>query len=123
MFSILCSMLNFLSNGFDVHAGIVFSVAEGRTLLIPCESDRKQIWSFRKERTSRVIILSVFKNGTVIKGRDDPQGRFDHFHNTLEIDHLELEDSGKYLCNGQMVAKLTVTKGEANERPMEVIMT
>lgn len=117
-------MLHFLSYGFDVHAGKVFSVAEGRNLLIPCERDGKQVWSFRREKTSgREIIFTILKNGTIIRERDDPQGRFSHSHNALEIDPLELEDSGKYLCNGNMVAKLTVTKGELNERSMEVIMT
>ena len=95
------------------HADQVFSISEGRTLLIPCESDRKQVWSFKKEKSSRrVTIFTLFKNGTIIRERDDPQGRFVLHRRALEIVRLELEDSGRYMCNSNLVAKVTVIKGE-----------
>ncbi|KAL2080314.1 hypothetical protein ACEWY4_024107 [Coilia grayii] len=96
----------------EVLRGQFISVSEGRSLFIPCESERKQVWSFRKERSSqRVNLFTVFRNGTVIRERDDPQGRFVPHPKALEIVRLELEDSGRYLCNMRLVARLTVIKG------------
>ncbi|XP_063042199.1 uncharacterized protein LOC134436779, partial [Engraulis encrasicolus] len=95
----------------EVLTGQVFSISEGRTLFIPCEGERKQVWSFKKERTSqRVNIFTVFRNGTVLRERDDPEGRFVPQLKALEIGRLRLEDSGRYLCNMKLVARLIVLK-------------
>ncbi|XP_041933334.1 uncharacterized protein LOC121696076 [Alosa sapidissima] len=100
----------------EVLTGQTFYISEGRTLLIPCESDKKQVWSFRKERSPRrVNIFTVFRNGTIIRMRDDPQGRFVPYHKALEIVRLELEDSGKYMCNSNVVARLTVIKAHKDQ--------
>ncbi|XP_062385618.1 uncharacterized protein LOC134072788 isoform X2 [Sardina pilchardus] len=113
----------------EVLTGRRFSISEGRTLLIPCEGDKKQVWSFKKERSPKRVIFTVLRNGTVIGQSDNLQGRFFPYHKALMIVHLELEDSGKYLCNNNPVAWLTVIKArqdhiyQTTTAVMDIIVT
>ncbi|XP_028819808.1 uncharacterized protein LOC114770228 [Denticeps clupeoides] len=95
----------------DVLEGKAFSLPVGRTLLLPCDGsdDRKQLWSFRRNKNSkRMNIFTMFRNGTVKREREDPWGRFVLHRGALEILQLVLEDTGKYFCNSNLAATLTV---------------
>ncbi|XP_008302381.1 uncharacterized protein LOC103374123 [Stegastes partitus] len=89
-------------NGHD------FTVSAGRTLLLPCKgsSRPKQKWIRQKEGGRREVIFTRFKDGTVKSETDG--GRLSFAHDALQIQDLQLEDSGEYLCNGILQARVGV---------------
>ncbi|XP_017340745.1 uncharacterized protein LOC108274833 isoform X2 [Ictalurus punctatus] len=84
-------------------------VCEGGTLYLRCTLP-KQRWAFKHTAESKKEFISTrFKNGTVIKERPDPDSRFTHTSNHLQILNLQQLDSGTYFCSGKDIAVVTVT--------------
>lgn len=92
-------------------AGDDVVVCEGGTLYLRCTLP-KQRWAFKHTAESKKEFISTrFKNGTVIKERPDPDSRFTHTSNHLQILNLQQLDSGTYFCSGKDIAVVTVTSG------------
>ncbi|XP_060915344.1 uncharacterized protein LOC132990884 isoform X2 [Labrus mixtus] len=93
----------------QVLTGRDFSVSAGRTLLLPCSrsSRPKQRWFYRRrEEGRRELIFTWFGNGTAKPEREG--SRLSYRNDGLQIQNLQLEDAGEYLCNGNLQARLTV---------------
>ncbi|XP_070778307.1 uncharacterized protein [Enoplosus armatus] len=92
----------------QVLTGRDFLVSAGRTLLLPCSgsSKAKQRWFHRRERGRREAILTRFRNSTVTPAREG--SRLSYQNDALQIQDLQPEDAGEYLCNGELQARLTV---------------
>ncbi|KAB5565289.1 hypothetical protein PHYPO_G00239430 [Pangasianodon hypophthalmus] len=84
-------------------------VCEGGTLYLRCTLP-KQRWAFKHTAESKKEFISTrFKNGTVLKERPDPDSRFTHTSNHLQILNIQRLDSGTYFCSGKDIAAVTVT--------------
>ncbi|KAJ4927962.1 hypothetical protein JOQ06_015762, partial [Pogonophryne albipinna] len=83
-----------------------FLVPAGRTLLLPCSdsSKRKKRWSQRREGGRWETLLTLFRNGTVRAERS----RISLRNEALQIQDLQPEDSGEFLCNRKLQARLSV---------------
>ncbi|XP_076862398.1 uncharacterized protein LOC143514732 isoform X2 [Brachyhypopomus gauderio] len=106
---------NRLAANVTVLAGQNFVVYEGRTLYLSCKpyGKSKQRWMFKRNpHAKREFISSWFKNGTFRQEREDPDGRFVHTYDHLQILRLRQSDSGSYLCNGNEIASVTVRQAE-----------
>ncbi|XP_074468519.1 uncharacterized protein LOC141753819 isoform X2 [Sebastes fasciatus] len=97
----------------QVLKGRDFIVSAGRTLLLPCSgsSKPKKRWCQRREGGRWETVLTRFRNGTVKPERS----RFGFSNMALQIQDLQPEDAGEYLCNGQLQARLTVLAAEPPE--------
>ncbi|KAK3558100.1 hypothetical protein QTP86_009459 [Hemibagrus guttatus] len=85
------------------------TVLTGGTVYLQC-SLPKQRWAFKPYTESkRVFISTRFKNGTVIKERPDPDSRFTHTPDHLQILNIQTLDSGTYYCSGKDIAVVSVT--------------
>ncbi|MCI4381421.1 hypothetical protein PGIGA_G00251490 [Pangasianodon gigas] len=94
-----------VTSGYDV------VVCEGGTLYLRCTLP-KQRWAFKHTAESKKEFISTrFKNGTVLKERPDPDSRFTHTSNHLQILNIQRLDSGTYFCSGKDIAAVTVTSG------------
>ncbi|XP_063755693.1 uncharacterized protein LOC134875167 isoform X2 [Eleginops maclovinus] len=88
----------------QVMSGKDFVVSAGRTLLLPCsDSKRKKLYQ-RRNGGRWETILTLFRDGTVRAERS----RISLRNNALQIQDLQLEDAGEYVCNGKLQARLTV---------------
>ncbi|XP_033981389.1 uncharacterized protein LOC117478442 isoform X2 [Trematomus bernacchii] len=90
----------------QVMTGEDFLVPAGRTLLLPCSdsSKRKKKWSQRREGGRWETLLTLFRNGTVRAERS----RISLRNEALQIQDVQPEDSGEFLCNGKLQARLSV---------------
>ncbi|XP_036070266.1 uncharacterized protein LOC112162442 [Oryzias melastigma] len=86
-----------------------FQVSVGWTLLLPCRGSfkPKQRWFRQKEGGRRETIFTLFKNGTW-KPEENENGRLSYSNDALQIQDLQPEDAGEYLCNGILQAKVSV---------------
>lgn len=93
----------------SVPSGEDFLVPAGRTLLLPCSdsSKRKKRWSQRREGGRWETLLTLFRNGTVRAERS----RISLRNEALQIQDLQPEDSGEFLCNRKLQARLSVLTG------------
>ncbi|XP_047461410.1 uncharacterized protein LOC125020160 isoform X2 [Mugil cephalus] len=102
----------------QVLTGQTFRVSAGRTLLLSCNGSsarNKQRWLHQRVGGRRPeAILTRFRNGTVRLEReeddDEEEGRsrFSFVNDSLQIQNLQPEDAGEYLCNGVLQAKVSV---------------
>ncbi|XP_072226868.1 uncharacterized protein [Leuresthes tenuis] len=92
----------------QVLTGHDFKVSAGRTLLLPCSgsSKPKQKWFRQREGERREAIFTRFRNGT--EKPELERSRLSYTNNALQIQDLKPEDTGEYLCNGVLEAKVTV---------------
>ncbi|XP_044028508.1 uncharacterized protein LOC122864857 isoform X2 [Siniperca chuatsi] len=92
----------------QVLTGHDFMVSAGRTLLLPCSgsSKPKQRWIHRREGGRREAIFTRFRNGTVTPEKEG--SRLSYENDALQIQDLQPEDAGEYLCNGKLLARVTV---------------
>ncbi|XP_029370525.1 uncharacterized protein LOC115051301 isoform X2 [Echeneis naucrates] len=92
----------------QVLTGRDFTVAAGRTLLLPCGQSPKpkQRWFHRRNGERRELILTRFRNGTVSPEREG--GRLSFRNDGLQIQDLQPEDAGEYHCNGELQATVSV---------------
>ncbi|XP_029299394.1 uncharacterized protein LOC115015907 isoform X2 [Cottoperca gobio] len=83
-----------------------FRVSAGRTLLLPCSNSSKvkKKWFHRRGGGRWEAILTQFRNGTVKPKRS----RLSLGNDALQIQDLQPEDTGEYLCNGVPQARLTI---------------
>ncbi|XP_054462609.1 uncharacterized protein LOC129097729 [Anoplopoma fimbria] len=90
----------------QVLTGLDFLVSAGRTLLLPCNgsSKPKKRWSHQREGSTVKTVLTKFRNGTVKPERS----RISLEHEALQIQDLQPEDAGEYVCNGKSQGRLTV---------------
>ncbi|KAK2834042.1 hypothetical protein Q7C36_014743 [Tachysurus vachellii] len=101
------SLALFLTN--EASTGYNIDVCEGGTVYLKC-SLPKQRWAFKPNSESKKVFISTrFKNGTVIKERPDPDSRFTHALNHLQILNIQQMDSGTYFCSGKDVAVVSVS--------------
>ncbi|XP_030596956.1 uncharacterized protein LOC115788157 [Archocentrus centrarchus] len=111
----------------QVLTGHEYVVSAGRTLLLPCRGSfkSKQRWFQQREDERREAILTKFKNGTVKPEKDG--GRLSFSNNALQIQDLQLEDAGEYLCNGVLQARVTILpvhpETTARTTPSSAVMT
>ncbi|KAG9281421.1 hypothetical protein AMEX_G4255 [Astyanax mexicanus] len=94
-----------------VLTGSDYVVSEGSTLYLPCSfsAKPKQRWSYKHTWDSRrEFISTLYKNGSVLQERSDPDSRFIHNYNHLHIINLQPSDSGIYLCNGHTIASVII---------------
>ncbi|XP_020562623.1 uncharacterized protein LOC105355020 isoform X3 [Oryzias latipes] len=86
-----------------------FRVSAGWTLLLPCRgsSKPKQRWFRQREGGRREAIFTLFKNGTG-KPEAKENSRLSYGNDALQIQDLQPEDAGEYLCNGILQAKVSV---------------
>ncbi|XP_010898825.1 uncharacterized protein LOC105028063 isoform X2 [Esox lucius] len=96
----------------QVLKGQSLAVSSGRALLLPCKvsAKHKQKWAFKKHGHVKQAILTLFKNGTVKKEREDPHNRFSYNDDALQILNLQPGDSGEYTCNRNLSNNVTVLK-------------
>ncbi|XP_068592970.1 uncharacterized protein [Cebidichthys violaceus] len=94
----------------QVLTGHDFMVSAGRTLLLPCGSSSKpkKKWSHRREGGRWEAVLTRFRNGTVKPERS----RLSLGNDALQIQDLQPEDAGEYLCNGELQGRLTILTGQ-----------
>ncbi|XP_041867355.1 uncharacterized protein LOC121656370 [Melanotaenia boesemani] len=92
----------------QVLSGHDFKVSAGRTLLLPCSgsSRPKQRWFRQREGEKREAIFTLFRNGT--EKQEIDRSQLSYTNNALQIQNLQPEDAGEYLCNGVLQAKVTV---------------
>ncbi|XP_047675738.1 uncharacterized protein LOC113658463 [Tachysurus fulvidraco] len=89
--------------------GYNIDVCEGGTVYLKCTLP-KQRWAFKPSSESKKVFISTrFKNGTVIKERPDPDSRFTHTLNHLQILNIQQMDSGTYFCSGKDIAVVSVS--------------
>ncbi|KAM9738195.1 uncharacterized protein ACNS7B_013620 [Menidia menidia] len=92
----------------QVLTGQDFRVSAGRTLLLPCRSSSKpkQRWFRQKAGERRQAIFTRFRNGTE---KSEIEGsRLSYNNDALQIQDLQPEDTGEYLCNGELQARVTI---------------
>ncbi|KAF3834375.1 hypothetical protein F7725_025579, partial [Dissostichus mawsoni] len=101
----------------QVMTGVDFLVPAGWTLLLPCSdsSKRKKRWSQRREGGRWETLLTLFRNGTVRAERS----RISLRNEALQIQDLQPEDSGEFLCNGKLLARLSVLTEEVEIKKKE----
>ncbi|KAG7324650.1 hypothetical protein KOW79_012666 [Hemibagrus wyckioides] len=107
------SGLYYCNNQLRAHITVLtdynVDVCEGGTVYLRC-SLPKQRWAFKHNtEAKRVFISTRFKNGTVIKERPDPDSRFTHTPEHLQILNIQMLDSGTYYCSGKDIAAVSVT--------------
>ncbi|XP_028276010.1 uncharacterized protein LOC114445251 [Parambassis ranga] len=92
----------------QVLTGHDFMVSSGWTLQLPCSgsSKPKQRWFHQREGGRREAVLTRFRNGIVRPEHDDI--RLSVANDALQIQNLQLEDAGEYLCNGVLQARVSV---------------
>uniref|UniRef100_A0A3B1KHI2 Ig-like domain-containing protein n=1 Tax=Astyanax mexicanus TaxID=7994 RepID=A0A3B1KHI2_ASTMX len=103
--------LSLLHATFTVALFHDYVVSEGSTLYLPCSfsAKPKQRWSYKHTWDSRrEFISTLYKNGSVLQERSDPDSRFIHNYNHLHIINLQPSDSGIYLCNGHTIASVII---------------
>lgn len=86
-------------------------MSAGRKLLLPCSgsSKPKQRWFQQREGERREAVLTKYRNGTVKPERGG--GRLSFTNDALQIQDLQPEDAGEYVCNGLLQARVTVLAG------------
>lgn len=91
--------------------GHSFVVSAGWTLLLPCDSSSKlrQRWFHRRKRGKREPIFTRFRNGTVKPEREG--NRLSFGNEALQIQNLQPEDAGEYLCAKHLVRVTVLTGG------------
>ncbi|XP_004574895.3 protein sax-3 isoform X4 [Maylandia zebra] len=97
----------------QVLTGRDYTVSAGRTLLLPCSgsSKPKQRWFQQREGERREAVLTKYRNGTVKPERGG--GRLSFTNDALQIQDLQPEDAGEYVCNGLLQARVTVLAAHA----------
>lgn len=98
-------------------------MSAGRTLLLACSgsSKPKQRWFQQREGERREAVLTKYRNGTVKAERGG--GRLSFTNDALQIQDLQPEDAGEYVCNGALQARVTVlTGGSAQPGPPAAFM-
>nr|XP_004574896.2 protein sax-3 isoform X6 [Maylandia zebra] len=97
----------------QVLTGRDYTVSAGRTLLLPCSgsSKPKQRWFQQREGERREAVLTKYRNGTVKPKRGG--GRLSFTNDALQIQDLQPEDAGEYVCNGLLQARVTVLAAHA----------
>ncbi|KAL3984471.1 hypothetical protein ACER0C_016096 [Sarotherodon galilaeus] len=97
----------------QVLTGRDYTVSAGRTLLLPCSgsSKPKQRWFQQREGERREAVLTKYRNGTVKPERGG--GRLSFTNDALQIQDLQPEDAGEYVCNGVLQARVTVLTAHA----------
>ncbi|XP_063325262.1 uncharacterized protein LOC134624454 isoform X3 [Pelmatolapia mariae] len=97
----------------QVLTGWDYTVSAGRTLLLPCSgsSKPKQRWFQQREGKRREAVLTKYRNGTVKPERGG--GRLSFTNDALQIQDLQPEDAGEYVCNGVLQARVTVLTAHA----------
>ncbi|XP_032375745.1 uncharacterized protein LOC116691930 [Etheostoma spectabile] len=90
----------------QVLTGSDFAVSAGRTLLLPCSDSRTvKKWFHQREGARRwAPVLTRFRNGTARAERT----RLSLGNDALQIEDLRAEDAGRYKCNGERLATLSV---------------
>ncbi|XP_026205605.1 uncharacterized protein LOC113155218 [Anabas testudineus] len=93
----------------QVLTGHSFVVSAGWTLLLPCDSSSKlrQRWFHRRKRGKREPIFTRFRNGTVKPEREG--NRLSFGNEALQIQNLQPEDAGEYLCAKHLVRVTVLT--------------
>ncbi|XP_024858670.1 uncharacterized protein LOC112449953 [Kryptolebias marmoratus] len=92
----------------QVLSGHDFTVSAGRTLLLPCRgsSRYKQRWFRQQQGQKKEVIFTRVRDGTEKPERGGK--RLSYRNDALQIEDLQPEDAGEYLCNSVLQAQLSV---------------